>query len=120
MHALAHPLGALYGAHHGALNAVVMPYVLTANFSAIQEPLSRLARYLDIKNADAAGAIEWILELRKTLGIPHTLRELGIDDQQIERVGTLAVADPSASTNPIRYSPEEYSAIFERALNGEL
>lgn len=120
MHALAHPLGALYGAHHGALNAILMPYVLTANLSAIREPLSRLARYLNLERSDAIATIEWVLGLRKTLNIPNTLREIGIDARQAARVGAMAVADPTAATNPIRFSAEEYSVIFQRALDGDL
>ncbi len=55
MHALAHPLGALYDCHHGLLNAILMPYVLEANRTAIERPLSRLGRYLGLARCDARG-----------------------------------------------------------------
>ena len=118
MHALAHPLGALYDAHHGLLNAVLMPYVLQANRAAIEEPIARLARYLDLPHRDFAGVLDWILELRTEIGIPHSLEEIGIDNAQVERVGRMAAADPSAGGNPISFDAQQYSELFERALRG--
>ncbi len=44
--------------------------------------------------------IDWVLDLRERLGIPHTLAELGIGTEQAEKVGRMAVADPSSGTNP--------------------
>ncbi|MGL6251023.1 MAG: iron-containing alcohol dehydrogenase, partial [Billgrantia desiderata] len=103
MHALAHPLGALYDAHHGTLNAVLMPYVLRANERAIGEPMVRLGRYLNLDQPGTAAVIEWVLGLRERLGIPHTLAELGIDTRQADKVGRMAVADPSSGTNPVAF-----------------
>ncbi|MCY1271105.1 NAD-dependent methanol dehydrogenase [compost metagenome] len=120
MHALAHPLGALYDAHHGLLNAVLMPYVLQANHSSIEGRMARLARYLGLPKAGLAGVLDWVLQLRSELDIPHSLGEIGIDDGRIEQVGRMAEVDPSAATNPVRYDAEAYSRIFEKALRGRL
>ena len=73
IHALAHPLGALHDAHHGLLNAVLMPYVVEFNAPAIEEKLNFLGRFLELPNPSAAGCIDWIYELRETLSIPGTL-----------------------------------------------
>tara|TARA_R110000796_G_scaffold126693_1_gene241578 strand:- start:1616 stop:2779 length:1164 start_codon:yes stop_codon:yes gene_type:complete len=120
MHALAHPLGALYDAHHGTLNAILMPYVLQANRSSIEPQMERLGRYLNLPRQDFAGVLDWVLELRSEVGIAHNLAEIGIDDRQIERVGQMAVADAASGTNPIQFDAAQYSAIFIRALNGQL
>jgi alcohol dehydrogenase class IV len=120
MHALAHPLGALYDAHHGTLNAILMPYVLQANRSSIEPQMERLGRYLNLPKQDFAGVLDWVLELRSEVGIAHNLAEIGIDDRQIERVGQMAVADAASGTNPIQFDAAQYSAIFTRALNGQL
>lgn len=120
MHALAHPLGALYDTHHGLLNAVLMPYVVQANRSALEQPLARLGRYLGLARADAQGVLDWILQLRENIGIPHRLAEIGIDDSQAERIATMAELDPSAGTNPITFTREDYRQLFERALHGTL
>ena len=118
MHALAHPLGALYDAHHGLLNAILMPYVLKANEAAIAEPMDRLSRYLDLPQRGFKGVLDWILQLRSELKIPHTLEEIGIDDRQAERVGRMAAADPSAGSNPVPLDEAGYREVFVNACRG--
>ncbi len=120
MHALAHPLGALYDAHHGLLNAVLMPYVLQANRSVIEEPIAALARYLDLPNPSFQAVLDWVLHLRSSLGIAHTLAEIGIDASQAEKVGHMAFADASSGTNPIAFTAAQYQVIFENAVAGKL
>jgi hypothetical protein len=120
MHALAHPIGALYDAHHGLLNAVLMPYVLQANKARIEPQMERLARYLNLAKPGFTGVLDWVLHLRNEVGIPHSLAEIGIDDSRIEQVGQMAEVDPSAGTNPMAFSASEYSKLFEKALRGEL
>lgn len=120
MHALAHPLGALYDAHHGMLNAVVMPYVLNANMSAIETRLAALARYLGLPGTGGKAVLEWVLALRSGIGIPHALAGIQIDDSEAERVGQMAFDDASAGTNPIPFKPAEYAALFRSAVAGRL
>jgi alcohol dehydrogenase class IV len=119
MHALAHPLGALYDAHHGMLNAILMPYVLKANESAITEQLSAASRYLSLEPG-FSGFLDWVLALREQLQIPHALADIDINDSEAERVGQMAVADPSAGGNPIVFTVDDYSALFSRAVHGQL
>ena len=120
MHALSHPLGALYNAHHGTLNAVLMPYVLVENRKVIEERITRLARSIGIGDPGFPSFLDWVLELRETLNIPATLEALGIDDSQAEKIGTMAEVDPSSGTNPILFSADEYRSIFLKALKGNL
>ncbi len=89
MHALAHPLGAIYQAHHGRLNAILMPYVLKANRSAIETKLTRLSRFLQLDEG-FDGFIRWVLELRHNLGIEHSLAEIGIEAHLSSRVAEMA------------------------------
>ncbi|MBV6303879.1 iron-containing alcohol dehydrogenase [Candidimonas humi] len=120
MHALAHPLGALYDAHHGMLNAILMPYVLKANRAAIEHRIAALARYMDLPAASFDGFLQWVLDLRASIGIPHSLAEIGIPAGRCAEIGVMAAADGSAATNPIPYSPEQYAHILEHALAGTL
>jgi len=120
MHALAHPLGALYDAHHGTLNAILMPYVLKANRSAVEEKIRRLNHYLGLTNSGFDGFLDWVIELRAQLSIPNTLAMINIDDYDSETVGRMASADPSAGGNPISFSSEQYQRIFEDAVAGYL
>jgi alcohol dehydrogenase class IV len=120
MHALAHPLGALFDAHHGLLNAILMPYVLKTNRNAIEERITRLSRYLDLAHPGFDAFMERILGIRQEIGIPHTLREINIDESQQEKIGMMAAEDPSASGNPISLTAKQYSALFVKAVRGEL
>ena len=120
MHALAHPLGALYDAHHGLLNAILMPYVLSANRSAIEARIERLSAYIGLAEPGFAGFLSWILELRSQLAIPHCLAEIDIDHHRADKVATMACEDPSAGGNPIALSTAQYREIFLRAVSGDL
>ncbi|WP_372832487.1 iron-containing alcohol dehydrogenase [Pontibacterium sp.] len=118
MHALAHTLGALYGAHHGLLNAILMPYVLSANQSSIEPRIERLSRYLDLPDPSFDGFMDWVLTMRKQLSIPHTLSALSIDENQAKRIGEMAARDAAANGNPITFSEDQYSDIFLNAVRG--
>jgi alcohol dehydrogenase class IV len=120
MHALAHPLGALYDAHHGTLNAILMPYVLKANETAITDTLTHLSHYLQLPHPGFGAVLDWVLDLREAIGIPHTLAQIHIPDDAAEIVGEMATKDPSASTNPIAHTAFEYNTILRRALTGVL
>ncbi|MGH8352854.1 MAG: iron-containing alcohol dehydrogenase, partial [Pseudomonas sp.] len=90
MHALAHPVGALYDTHHGMTNATFMPYVLQFNRAAIEERITRLAAYLGLPAAGFDGFLAFVLKLREEIGVPHTLPELGVDDRQAALIADMA------------------------------
>ena len=119
MHALAHPLGAVYDAHHGLLNAILMPYVLKANQSAIDEKIARLAGYIGIEPS-FSGFLDWVLTLRERIGIPHALSSVIELDEVFSQIGEMAIVDPSAGGNPIAFSAGEYQAILDDAYHGRL
>ncbi|WP_024695296.1 iron-containing alcohol dehydrogenase [Pseudomonas syringae] len=119
VHAIAQSLGALYDQHHGLLNAIMLPYVLEANRSALLPQMDDLAVYLRLPRPGFNGVMEWVLNLRELIGIPHTLAAIGIDDRDAERVGRMAFVDGCSHTNPIRHSAEVYAGIFSRAVRGQ-
>ncbi|MGZ8333506.1 MAG: iron-containing alcohol dehydrogenase [Allosphingosinicella sp.] len=120
MHALSHPIGALLGAHHGLTNAVLMPYMLAFNRSAIEERLARLAGYIGLADASFEGFLAWIVELRQSLGIPHGLPELGVSAQDVDRIAIMAEADPSAGGNPLPFDAAAARAVLEAAMAGRV
>lgn len=120
MHAIAHSLGAIYGAHHGLLNAILMPYVLKANRVEVEERIERLTRYLNLADSSFDGFMKWVLDMRKNLEIPHSLSMIDIDEKQAILIGKMSAVDPSAGGNPIAFSPEQYSQIFIAAVKGQL
>ena len=117
MHALAHPIGAVFDTHHGLTNAVLMPYVLRFNRSAIETRIARLAAYLEIEGG-FDGFLQWVLDLRAGLGIPHALSALKIDAGQADRIAAMAVDDPSAGGNPIKLDVAATRRIFDEAMAG--
>jgi len=120
MHALAHPLGGLYNAHHGTLNAILMPYVLKANRKEIEKRIERLTQYMGFETPGFDGFMYWILSLREQLGIPHTLAALDIDETRAETVAKMAIEDPSSGGNPVSFTAEDYELVFLNAVNGVL
>lgn len=119
IHALSHPFGGLYDAHHGTLNGIIMPYVLKANRLKIKGDIERAAAYLGIKRG-FNGFLNWILALRQAIGIPHTLAEIGIDTGRLDEVAAMAIKDPSAGGNPIAFTEKQYKALAKRCVTGNL
>jgi alcohol dehydrogenase class IV len=119
MHALAHPLGALFGVHHGLLNAILMPYVLAANRAAIETDAAYLAGCLKLGDS-LDDLLAWVLDLRRDLAIPAALAEVGVPADATAQVSAMAVEDPSAGSNPIPFTQADYAALFERAESGSL
>ena len=119
IHAIAHPFGGLYDAHHGLLNGIIMPYVVKANRRKIEKDIERAAAYLGIKGG-FNGFLKWILALRKEIGIPHALKDIGIDTRRLDEVAAMAIKDPSAGGNPIQFTEKQYKALAKKCVTGDL
>jgi alcohol dehydrogenase class IV len=117
VHSLSHPLGAIYGIHHGLLNGVLLPYVLDFNRQAIEAKMKRLARYLGL-DGGFESVMAWLLDLRKEVGIPENLLAIGIDDGKADEIVRAALKDPTAPTNPIALMEASVAALFRRSLKG--
>jgi alcohol dehydrogenase class IV len=115
VHALSHPLGAIYGAHHGLLNGVLLPYVLTFNRNAIEKKMARMGVYLGVGQC-FDDVLNWLSDLRRDIGIPDKLTSVGIDDNQVDGVVRAALKDPTAPTNPVELSETSLTALFREAL----
>ncbi len=120
MHALSHPCSSLLDTHHGLTNAVVMPYVLVFNRPAIETKMAALARYLDLPDPSFSAVLDWILALREEIGIPHTLRDIGVDASFARRMAPMAAEDPSAATNPVPLDTGALERLYLRAIDGVL
>jgi alcohol dehydrogenase class IV len=119
IHALSHPVGALYDTHHGMTNAVFMPYVLVVNKSAIEAKIARLAAYIGLAPSYEA-FLHAIIGLRLRLDVPHTLKDFGVDATQRDKIGNMAIVDPTAGGNPIELTKERALEIFDRAMEGRV
>jgi alcohol dehydrogenase len=120
IHSLSHPVGSLYNTHHGMTNAVFMPYVLVMNRAAISDKISYLAQVLYLKNG-FDGFLDWVLDLRRQTGAPHTLKELGVPDtSKADLIAKMAIADPTAGTNPVPLTEANAKALFLAAFEGKV
>ena len=120
MHSLSHPCGANLNAHHGLTNAVVMPYVLAWNRRAIEDKMARLAAYLGLGRHSFDGFLDWVLELRASIGIPHTLAEIGVRDEHAAAFAPQALADPSTGGNPLPMTEDDFRRLYRMCIHGEL
>ena len=105
IHALSHPIGAIYHTHHGTTNAVCMPAVLKFNKPAIKDTLAEAANYLGISDG-FDGFCKFVDELNDSLAIPKSLAGLGIENPDIDRIVSGALIDPSTGGNPIKMTEE--------------
>jgi alcohol dehydrogenase len=119
IHALSHPLGALYDTHHGLTNAVFMPYVLVYNREAVTPKIERLAAYLGLEPRFEA-FLDWVLALRAELGVPHTLEGLKVWSERFDLMAGMAPDDPTAGGNPVPITRESARRLYENALAGTL
>ena len=105
IHALSHPIGAIYHTHHGTTNAVCMPAVLQFNKPAIKDTLAEAANYLGISGG-FVGFCKFVDELNDSLAIPKSLAGLGIENPDIDRIVSGALIDPSTGGNPVKMTEE--------------
>jgi len=100
IHSLSHPVNAQFNVHHGLSNAIFMPYVLTFNKNLIEKKIVSICDYLNL-NKNFQSFLDWILNLRKELNIPHKLSDI-VDKNKInlDQLSKMALEDPSTSTNP--------------------
>jgi alcohol dehydrogenase len=115
IHALSHPVGAIYNTHHGMTNAVVMPPVLMMNRPAIEDRIARAADYMGISGG-FDGFYDFVLKLRADLGVPDKLSALGVGRDRIDEMTAMALEDPSAGGNPVTLTTENTKSLFEACI----
>jgi len=121
IHSLSHPVNSVFNIHHGLSNAVFMPYVLTFNRSAIENKIAKLSEYLELKETSFNSFVDWVLDLREKIKIPHKLSECAkITDKDIEKLSPMALNDPCTPENPKKTSLEDMKLMYQRSLEGKL
>jgi alcohol dehydrogenase class IV len=116
IHAISHPIGAIYHTHHGTTNAICMPAVLQFNKPAITSIIEKAAHYLNISNG-FDGFCAYVDGLNSSLGIPKNLTGLGINNPDIERIVAGALIDPSTGGNPIKMTKENTTQLLYNIIN---
>jgi alcohol dehydrogenase class IV len=119
IHSLSHPIGAKFHAHHGLTNAVLMPYVLAYNRPAIDTGIAEVAQSLGIAGG-FDGFLNWVLELRTQLGVPHTVAALKVTEESLDFLAQEAFLDPNTPDNPRPADAAAMRRILAGALHGSL
>ena len=121
IHSLSHPVNALNNVHHGLSNAIFMPYVLTFNKSAIEQKIIKICDYLELSDKSFKGFIDWVLNLRNELDIPHELSDVIQEkDFDIERLSKMALNDPSTGGNPKKLTIDDMRTMYQHSMQGNL
>ena len=120
IHSLSHPVNAQFNVHHGLSNAIFMPYVLTYNKSFIENRIISICDYLNLdKSFDSF--LNWILELRKELNIPHKISDvIDIKKINIKELSKMALEDPSTTSNPRKLNIDDMKILYEHSISGKL
>ena len=121
IHSLSHPVNALNNVHHGLSNAIFMPYVLTFNKDVIEKKIIKICDYLELQDRSFDGFINWVLDLRTKLNMPHKLSEI-IDEKdfQLDRLSKMALEDPSTRGNPKKLSEADMKTMYQHSMSGTL
>ena len=115
IHSLSHPVGAVYGTHHGTTNAVVMPMVLEFNRAAIEDRIVRAAAYLGI-DGGFSGFHAMVMDLRAQMNIPENLSAMGVEFARLDELTEMALEDPSCGGNPVVMTRENTRALYEACM----
>ena len=121
IHSLSHPVNSVYNIHHGLSNAIFMPYVLTFNKKEIEKKIIKLSEYLGLEEKSFQCFLNWILDLRKELKIPHKLSDVAdVKPSEIDKLSLMALEDPSTSGNPKKLTLEDMKLMYKYSLEGKL
>lgn len=115
IHALSHPIGAVFNTHHGTTNAVCMPAVLELNAPLIADRFDRAASYIGVSGG-FDGFRSFVQEFNDSFAIPRKLREMGATLDKIDELVPAALADPSCGGNPVELNETNVRALFEAVI----
>jgi alcohol dehydrogenase class IV len=123
VHALEYPLGGVLHCSHGAGNGLLLPYVMRYNLPERRAAFARIAALLGedtsglAEAAAAERAITAVERLRREIGIPQRIRDLGGKEEQLPEFAAKAFAIKRLmDTNPRRPSEADLQAILREAF----
>ena len=125
VHAMAHQLGGFYNLPHGVCNAILLPYVerfnLIGNLNRFQDIAIAMGENVDGLSAQEAAqkAIDAIKTLSREIGIPSSLKELGVKPEDFKEMAENAKKDVCQVTNPRKATLEQVIEIYRQAYEGE-
>ena len=115
IHAMSHPIGAVFNTHHGTTNAVCMPAVLELNAPEIADRFDRAASYIGVQGG-FDGFRSFVQDFNDSLGIPRKLSEMGVTADRIDDMIAMALDDPSCGGNPVTLTTQNLRALFDATI----
>jgi alcohol dehydrogenase class IV len=116
VHSLAHPLSSLLDTHHGLANAVNLPYGMEFNLAGFEEKFRRIAAALDLRDQSGESVVKYLFDLNTRVGIPHRLRDIGVEQKHLDELADLAIADFAHPNNPKPVSRNDFRQLYQKAL----
>lgn len=117
VHGMAHPLSAFYDTPHGVANAVLLPYVMEFNQEYTGEKFREIAKAMGVQGTESMtqaeyrkAAIDAVKQLSVDVGIPQTLKEIGVKEEDLPALAEAAMADVCTGGNP---RPCTYDLVLE-------
>jgi alcohol dehydrogenase class IV len=123
-HAISHQLGGLTDLPHGLLNAILLPHVMEFNAAVATGRLADVAGAMGLRTGlmtppeAADAAIQAVRGFAGKAGLPSTLREIGVECSQLDRVARGALRDAYIVTNPRPVGEADARAICQAAWLG--
>ncbi len=123
VHGMAHPLSAFYDTPHGVANAVLLPYVMQFNAEYTGEKFREIARMMGVDGVDGMtqeeyrkAAIDAVRQLSIDVGIPQTLKEIGVKAEDLDALADAAMADVCTGGNPRPCTKELVLGVYQTAF----
>ena len=122
VHSMAHSLGAYFDTPHGIANALLLPHVLKFNGKVCPDLFRNMGASfgLDMANTTDEEAVDKVVEavrqLSVKLGIPQTLREIGVPEEMIPTLAKQAINDACTPGNPRSVTVEDIIDIYQAAF----
>ncbi|MFW6361961.1 MAG: iron-containing alcohol dehydrogenase [Spirochaetota bacterium] len=124
-HSLSHALSAVCGVQHGLANAICLPVVMKYNLDDAKQHYALIPPYFGINTFDmdarkaAEVAVEQIKQLNQRIGIPASLKEVGVKSEAFDEITEKAFLDPCHATNIKACTKDDLRALLESAWRGE-
>ena len=125
-HSMAHKTGAIYHIPHGCANAIYLPTVIEWNREVSETKYAEIARYIGLEGSNdkelCDAYVQMIREMNKTMGIPESLKEYGIDEKEfndnLDRISENAANDACTGSNPRETKVEDFKKLFTAIYYG--
>ena len=120
VHSMAHPLSAFYDIPHGVANALILPYVLKFNSVACEDKMVTLAKAFDHEFDERYGSeaatercIELINTFNSVAGLPHKLKDINVNEEDIDALAREALNDAATPDNKREVDIEDFKKLYK-------